>query len=84
MNSYQLYISPIKYIRLITFAGCSFSILNSDLTIIYDSQADFETITAEANKQVFNSEQESPTKSSLLLASHEMSGTIAVYELSSL
>ncbi|MCO4095396.1 choice-of-anchor I family protein [Macrococcoides canis] len=147
----------------VTFGGRSFSILNSDLTMIYDSQADFETVTAEANKQAFNSEQESPgevkfdsrsddkgpepesvvtgeigkstyafiglertggimvynvtnpqnpvfetyfnsidngdispegltfipasespTKTSLLLASHEMSGTIAVYELSSL
>lgn len=28
--------------------------------MIYDSQADFETITGEANKQGFNSEQESP------------------------
>ncbi|QNR07925.1 hypothetical protein [Macrococcoides canis] len=84
MNSYQLYISPIKYIRLITFGGRSFSILNSDLTMIYDSQADFESITAEANKQVFNSEQESPTNTSLLLVSHEISGTIAVYELLSL
>lgn len=150
-----------KYDVPVTFGGRSFSILNSDLSMIYDSKADFETITAAANKDAFNSEQEnmgdvkfdsrsddkgpepesvvtgdigkstyafiglertggimvynvtdpyhpvfetyfnsidngdispegltfipaemSPTQKPLLLASHEMSGTIAVYELS--
>ncbi|MCE4956985.1 choice-of-anchor I family protein [Macrococcoides caseolyticum] len=153
-----------KYTVPVTFGGRSFSIRNAnDLGLVYDSGSDFETITAQADQSVFNSQQEeigkiefdsrsddkgpepesvvtgningktyafiglervggimvynvsnpkhpvfetyfkandnkdispegltfisakqSPTKKPLLLASHEMSGTIAAYELSQL
>ncbi|MGK0554071.1 choice-of-anchor I family protein [Macrococcus capreoli] len=152
-----------KFTVPVTFGGRSFSILNAnDMNLIYDSGSDFEKITAMADKDAFNSQQEtlgkidfdsrsddkgpepesvvtgeingktyafiglervggimvydvtnpklpvfetyfkandngdispegltfidakhSPTKQPLLLASHEMSGTIAVYALSS-
>ncbi|WP_414054929.1 choice-of-anchor I family protein [Macrococcus equi] len=153
-----------KYTAPVTFGGRSFSIRSAEnLGLIYDSGSDFENITAKANKDIFNSQQEelgkidfdsrsddkgpepesvvtgvingktyafiglervggimvynvsnpkkpqfetyfsandngdispegltfidaeqSPTKKPLLLASHEMSGTIAAYELSAL
>lgn len=52
-----------KYTAPVTFGGRSFSILNADnLSLVFDSGSDFEKITAKANKDTFNSQQEEPGK----------------------
>lgn len=52
-----------KYTAPVTFGGRSFSIRNAEtLGLVYDSGSDFEAITAKANKNSFNSQQEEPGK----------------------
>lgn len=48
-----------KFTVPVTFGGRSFSIRSAgNLGLVYDSGSDFETITAKANKDTFNSHQE--------------------------